>query len=226
MDASLSRKGLSALGPRLVEPSVPRRKKNYRYYHCRRCKGVSIRAEKLESQFIGLLESLRPRAEFMGLFRAIVLDVWRARREDAGRLRRDLEGRLADLQQREMVLDEAFLYERRIDSAAYERQRDKVRENIALIRIELEDARIEEIDVEGILGYAQHVLGNAAALWSDATPEQKQRLQLALFLQGLRFKEGTFGTAITCLAFMQLAGESTTDLQLASPTGFEPVFWP
>jgi site-specific DNA recombinase len=207
--------------------SAPRgRKKNYRYYHCRRCKGVSIRAEKLESQFVELLELLRPRAEFMGLFRAIVLDVWRARREDAGRIRRELESRLSGLQQRETVLDEAFLYERRIDSASYERQRDKVRENIALIRIELEEARIEEVDVEGILGYAEHVLNNGAQLWIDATPEQRQRLQLALFPQGLRFKDGTFGTAVTCLAFMPLAAESAPDLRLASPTGFEPVFWP
>jgi len=117
------------------------------------------------------------------------------------------------------MLEEAFLYERRIDAAAYERQRDKLRESIALIRIELEEARIEEIDVEGILGYAKHVLSNAAELWTDATPEQKQRLQLAIFPQGLRFRDGRIGTAVTCLAFMQLAAESTTDLQLASPSG-------
>jgi site-specific DNA recombinase len=203
--------------------SAPKgRKKNYRYYHCRRCKGVSIRTEKLESQFLQFLESLRPRPDFMGLFRAIVLDVWRTRREDAGRLRQQLEGRLADVQGRESLLEEAFLYERKIDAAAYERQRDKLRETIGLIRIELEEARIEEIDVEGILAYAEHVLSNAAELWIAATLEQKQRLQLALFPQGLRFEDGRIGTAVTCLAFMQLAAESSTDLQLASPTGVVP----
>src|SRR5262249_21208200 len=145
-------------------------------------------------------------------------DVWRTRREDAVRLRRELEKRLADVQERESVLEEAFLYERRIDAAAYERQRDKLRETVAIIRIELEEARIEEIDVDGILAYAEHVLGNAAELWRVATLEQKQRLQLALFPQGLRFKDGRIGTAVTCLAFMQLAADSTTDLQLASPS--------
>lgn len=143
---------------------------------------------ELETQFVDVLDSLRPRPEFMALFRAIVLDVWRTRREDAGRLRKQLERRLADLHARESVLEGAFLYERKIDSAACERQRDKLRETIGLIRIELEEARIEEIDVEGILAYAEHVLSNAAAqMWTDATLEQKRRLQSALFPQGLTF---------------------------------------
>jgi len=41
--------------------SAPRgRSKTYPYYHCRRCKGVSVRKEVLEAEFIALLESLRP----------------------------------------------------------------------------------------------------------------------------------------------------------------------
>lgn len=73
-----------------------------------------------------------------------------------------MENRLAGLQGREGLLEDAYLYEKRIDSATYERLRDKLREEIALCRIELEDVRLEEIDVEGLLGFAEHVLGNAA----------------------------------------------------------------
>jgi hypothetical protein len=40
------------------------------------------------------------------------------------------------------LLDEAFLYTRSVDSTTYERQRDKLREEIALARIELDDARL------------------------------------------------------------------------------------
>ena len=47
------------------------------------------------------------------------------------------------------VQDEAFLYKREIDRPTYERQRDKLREDIALVRIELEDAKLDEIDLEG-----------------------------------------------------------------------------
>jgi hypothetical protein len=52
---------------------------------------------------------------------------------------------------------------------------------ILFVRIELEEARLEEIDVEGLLGFAEHVLGNAARLWLDATADQRQRLQRVLF---------------------------------------------
>ena len=36
---------------------------------------------------------------------------------------------------------------KRIDATTYERQRDKLREDIALVRLELDDARLDEIDV-------------------------------------------------------------------------------
>ena len=104
----------------------------------------------------------------MKLFKAIVLDVWKTRQANAGNLLTTLESRLADLRRRESILEDAFLYEKRIDTASYERQRDKIREDIALGRIELEDARVAEIDVEGLLGFAEHVLGNAARLWMEA----------------------------------------------------------
>ena len=37
--------------------------------------------------------------------------------------------------------------------------------------IELEDARLDQIDVEGLLGFAEYVLTNAARLWTEATAE-------------------------------------------------------
>ena len=109
----------------------------------------------------------------MDLFHAIVLDVWRQRGDQAADLRRDLEQRLSELQRRERVLDDAFLYERRIDAATYQRQRDQLREEIAVARISLEDARVEEVDLEGLLRYAEHVLEHAASLWSDTSAERR-----------------------------------------------------
>ena len=50
----------------------------------------------------------------------------------------------------------------------------------------------------------------------NASPEQKQRLQRAFFPEGLRFKDGRFGTAVTCLAFKQMSANSEGDSSLAS----------
>src|SRR4030095_12110008 len=84
--------------------------KRYPYYHCRRCPGVSIRKETLEARFVELLESLRPRAEFMALFRAIVSDVWKKRCSGAARLRVSLESRLSVVPRREGAREDAVVY--------------------------------------------------------------------------------------------------------------------
>ena len=204
--------------------SAPRgRTKNYQYYHCRKCRGVSIRRDALHRQFVERLEQLTPKMEYLALFRAIVLDVWKARVTEAGSLRIALEERLADLRGRESLLEDAYLYAKKIDATTYERQRDALREQMALATIDLEDARHDEIDVEGLLGFAEYVLTNAARLWMEATDEQRPRLQRALFPEGLRFRDGKIGTAVTCMAFTQLQTIAGDKQAVASPAGFEPA---
>lgn len=47
---------------------------------------------------------------------------------------------------------------------------------ICLAEMALRDARLDELDVEGLLAFVQHLLSNTARLWLAANPEQKQRL--------------------------------------------------
>jgi DNA invertase Pin-like site-specific DNA recombinase len=195
------------------------RSSRYGYYHCRKCSGVNIRSEALERQFLDMLEALRPKADFMPLFKLVVLDVWNRRLADTVNVRAALEARLTELRRREEVLEAAYLFEKRVDAITYDRQRDKLREDIALVRMELEQARLDEIDVEGLLDFAEHVLNNAAHLWLDAPPELKRRLQTVIFPEGLRFRDGKIGTATTCLAFSQLQGIDADREGLASPRG-------
>lgn len=56
------------------------------------------------------------------------------------------------------------IYEKRIDAAAYERQRDKLREESMLLEMQLDEARIEELDLDALLAFAEHVLTNAERL--------------------------------------------------------------
>jgi len=67
-----------------------------------------------------LRETLRPRAQYLELFRAIVLDVWQVRCSEASVLPAALEGKLAELRGREEALEEAFLYAKKIDRTTYE----------------------------------------------------------------------------------------------------------
>ena len=134
----------------------------------------------------------------MRVFRAIVMDVWQSRRASAEQIIADLTARLAGLQRREALLEEAFLFARSIGAATYERQRDKVRGEIALARIELEDAKLEEIDLDGVLGFAEHVLGNAARLGRKRDQSRNADYRACLFPEGLRIQDGKFRTAVTC----------------------------
>jgi hypothetical protein len=59
-------------------------------------------------------------------------------------------------------VDEAFLHQRSIDRQSYERQRDQLREQLALAEMELSATTEERLDVEGVLAFAEHLLAHAA----------------------------------------------------------------
>ena len=92
---------------------------------------------------------------------------------------------------------------------------------MALAESELNDAVIEQLDVDGVLGFAEHVIENAAHLWTHLGLDEKQRLQQVLFPEGLSFDGEKFGTAVTCLAFKKLDGNGGSESGMASPPGFE-----
>ena len=76
------------------------------------------------------------------------------------------------------------------------------------------------------MAFAEHVIGNAAALWTNASAEDRLALQRALFPNGLNWDGSGFGTVVTCLAFNQFEGISGAESRMASPQGFEPWFQP
>ena len=198
--------------------SGPRR---YAYYHCAGCGGVRVPKADFEDRFRELLARLQPRPEYMRIFKAIVLDVWKDRQGSSRKERAELDKRIAALRQKLDQVEEAFLYSKVIDQTTYDRQRDRLREQVALAEVELDEATCEQLDVEGLLAFAEHVLTNAARLWEQASLDQKQRLQAALFPEGLRFEGSGFGTPVTCLAFAEsLVSPGGADA-VASPTGFE-----
>ena len=144
---------------------------------------------------------------------------WRVAQTKAGEVERVRGVRVAELHSRADRLDEAFIYDRSIPCDVYERQRDKLQEDLALAELELHNARIDGKDVEGVLGFAEYLLTNAARVWQEATLPQRQQLQRAILPQGLPFDGRGFGTAPTCLAFSHLQGIASVENGMASPPG-------
>jgi site-specific DNA recombinase len=202
------------------------RKNRYAYYHCPRCAGVRGRRESVESAFVRHLEELRPDDRYMRLFNEVVMDVWRTEKARAGDLERVRSKRVDELRGRLVRLEDAFIYEHAIDRGVYDRHRDKLQEEIAFADLELHEARIDQIDVEGILAFSELLIRNVATVWLEASLSHRQALQRAIFPNGLPFDGRGFGTATTCLAFKRLGRSEGGGNGMASPTGFEPVSWP
>jgi hypothetical protein len=89
---------------------------------------------------------------------------------------------------------------RRLDSG-----RTGLREELTIAQMDRHSSDLEEMDVEGVLAFAERVLPRAADLWVQASLEQRQRFQQLFFPEGISFDgNGFVGTAITAPAFSYL----------------------
>jgi len=178
-----------------------------------------VPGERLESQFMELLEALRPDPVFARLFEAVARDVWNDREASSSRAVAAAEGRLQGVRQRLTEVDRAFVIAKSIDSRSHYALRDSLREEQALAEMALKEARIDELDIEGALAASEAILSNAAELWQRASIEQRHKLQAALFPEGLTHDGRGFGTAVTCAAFRGLHAFACMTEGVASPTG-------
>jgi site-specific DNA recombinase len=196
----------------------------YAYYHCQRqCRAVNVSKGKLEGLFVDELALLQPTAGYMRLVKDRVLYVWRQLTSEVKDRAAEIERRVKAIQQKLDRLDEAFLYAQAIDLTSYERQRDKLREELTLSQIDHHADSIEELDVEGILAFAERVLPRASDLWVQASLNQKQRLQQLFFPEGIGFDGNRFNrTAATAPFFKYLAPGASADEKMVSRTGIEP----
>ena len=199
---------------------------HYAYYHCpRRCRAVNVSKAVLEGAFVDELTLLQPTPGYMRLVKDRILCVWQQRCAEAGDRTAEQERRVKAIRQKLDRLDEAFLYSESIDLATYSRQRDKLREELTLSKIDHHTEAVDELDVEGILAFAERILPRASDLWVQASLDYKQRLQQLFFPEGIAFDGNRFNrTAVTAPLFKYLAAGEQAEESLASPTGFEPVF--
>ena len=150
--------------------------------------------------------------------------IWRARktavREELVRAERAAKA----IQDKLDRLDESFLFERSIEIDTYDRHAEKLREELTLVRMDRHCTELEELDVEGILAFAERVLPRAADLWVQATLEQRQRFQQLFFPDGIAFDGNRFvRTGVTAPAFSYLREIETGNEGLVDLTGIEPV---
>ena len=174
--------------------------------------------------FVDELARLQPTAGYMRLLKASVVQVWKERQASVQSDLQAAEQARKKLQQKLDRLDEAFLFERSIDIDTYDRHADRVREQMTLLKIDEHTSKLEEMDVEGILAFAERVLPRTADLWVQASLDQRQGLQQLFFPQGVAFDgKGFVGTAVTAPAFSYLQPAADGKERMVDQTGIEPV---
>jgi hypothetical protein len=184
---------------------------------------VNVSKAKLEGLFADELALLQPTAGYMRLLKESVLRIWKARkaalREELDRSERAAKA----IQDKLNRLDEAFLFERSIDIETYDRHAEKLRQELTLARIDRHSGQLEELDVEGVLAFAERVLPRAADLWVQASLEQRQRFQQLFFPDGIAFDGNRFvRTGATASAFSYLGPIDDGNERVVAQTGVEP----
>mgnify|MGYP000288822345 CR=1 FL=1 len=124
---------------------------------------------------------------------------------------------------------EQDLFAQSIDATSYERQRDRLREELTLAQIDHHAEATDELDVQGILAFAERILPRASDLWVQASLDYRQRLQLLFFPEGIAYDGNRFNrTAATAPLFNYLAPSESADEKMVSRDGIElcqrPVF--
>jgi hypothetical protein len=184
---------------------------------------VNVGKAALEGAFVDELALLQPTPGYMRLVKDRILHVWEQQRAEANERTTEQERRVKAIQHKLDRLDEAFLYSESIDLTSYSRQRDKLREELTLAQIDRHTEAVDELDVQGILAFAEHILPRASDLWVQASLDQKQRVQQLFFPEGVAFDGNRFNrTAATATFFNYLAPFSVLMKEWCQ-TGIEPM---
>src|ERR1035441_2969426 len=92
-------------------------------------------------------------------------------------------------------------------------------EDLAVAELNLGRARLDEVEVEKVLDFAENLLLDTAGAWQRCSLEQKQRLQQVLFPQGVEFADGLYRTQETSFLFKGLPSGTPINEVVGSATG-------
>ena len=82
---------------------------------------------------------------------------------------------------------------------------------------------VDELNVQGILAFAERILPRASDLWVQASLDYKPRLQQLFFPEGIAYDGNRFNrTAVTAPLFNYLASSESADEKVVSRLGIEP----
>jgi hypothetical protein len=131
----------------------------------------------------------------------------------------DKPDEVKELKERKRKLNDAFVFREAITREDYNQMRTALNDELAVAALNLGRARMDEVEIEKVLDFAENLLLNSAGVWQNAWLEQKQRLQQVLFPQGVDYADGVCRTQEMSFLFKGLEGAAATKEGFGSATG-------
>ena len=187
-----------------VTGSSPRgRTKGYPQYHCTRCSAralghrVSTPRDDMHHQFISLLEEVRPSDVHIKLFEEVFLKRWNEVHEEQVAEQARLHEVHEQLRARKLRVVELFI-DGSLSRAEKQEQVLQIETKMFNLGLALSNSTDDAVVAADVIDCGTELLHNAPNLWRSADLKNRQRLQQAIFPDGLSysFVEG-FGTAET-----------------------------
>ena len=198
------------------------RSNSYGYYRCRVSGCASVPKAEFEQQFLEHLTSVAAKPAYAAVFKRVVLDVWQKQTKAATDANATIERRIRKLEKRRSKLTDAYLDEKLSDEN-FSAKQSEIEEALALARLELREAQVHQLDVDGLLGFTDRLLTKPAAMWKDANDEDRPAIQRLVYPQGIQFDGTSFGTAGIAATFNILGGKNPRNVDMVGDTGLEPV---
>ena len=170
----------------------------YFYYHCHNkdCSmyGKAIRKKELENDFVKHLNNITPKKDFLKLFKEAAVDTWDKKCLSVKAERQKYERQLSVLNEKRKRI-----FEMREDGSytpeEFKERKEEIDNQIMATKISLDETRIEQFDIEGVLSYANNFIIDLGRQWLDLAISH-QRFQKLVFPDGITYKRGEgFGTA-------------------------------
>jgi site-specific DNA recombinase len=196
----------------------------YGYYFCWKpgCRKVNIRTERLEERFQELLHRVQLEEPMVRFLEATLRDMWQELGRDAVAEATAVRRRITELETRKKRLLDAYIYRQAIDRDTFEEEKKEIETAQGLAHFELHELEVDNLDLETSLEYASALLTRTSRIWSDASPEQKIKLQPLIFPEGATFDGKELRTPEISLPFRYLEPLNEEGWVKVEQKGFEP----
>ncbi len=200
--------------------------KLYPYYDCPRCRGVRVRAEKLDGEFFCLLNKLNPRPEAVAAFPAVLSKVWNEKLADIEKHQSGVKRQLEMAQRLSDGLTHKYI-EGKISDDVYQRTAPDYEAKVAALEAEIRSLDDKAADLEEFVRFGELALLDMPNLWQHAEAEEKVRVRTLLFGDTLSCaKDGSISNSDKPSLFTVLEEMGSENVRMVRPERFElPTFW-